>query len=213
MQGASGRTKAAKPSRRRQADHRRVAEEMNTMATTRTSNDRRSYARAAPGHSAAAGDRKGHAPLDAAQRLRVRGQSPGDEGRRARAVEELFDVKVVKVAHAEPQGQAAPHAVPQRIHEGLEEGDREARRRASDRLLLSNDSRDRHRRSGINRRTRERMRLLKDNDMGIRRYKPTTPGRRGATVSDFAELTPGAKPEKSLLRAQEARPAAATTRA
>ncbi len=37
--------------------------------------------------------------------------------------------------------------------------------------------------------------------MGIRKYKPTTPGRRGATVSDFAELTPGAKPEKSLLRA------------
>ena len=36
--------------------------------------------------------------------------------------------------------------------------------------------------------------------MGIRKYKPTTPGRRGATVSDFAELTPGAKPEKSLLR-------------
>ena len=35
--------------------------------------------------------------------------------------------------------------------------------------------------------------------MGIRRYKPTTPGRRGATVSDFAELTKGAKPEKSLL--------------
>lgn len=36
--------------------------------------------------------------------------------------------------------------------------------------------------------------------MGIRRYNPTSPGRRGATVSDFAELTPGAKPEKSLLR-------------
>jgi large subunit ribosomal protein L2 len=36
--------------------------------------------------------------------------------------------------------------------------------------------------------------------MGIRRYKPTTPGRRGASVSDFAELTPGAKPEKSLTR-------------
>lgn len=36
--------------------------------------------------------------------------------------------------------------------------------------------------------------------MGIRKYKPTTPGRRDATVSDFAELTPGAKPEKSLLR-------------
>ncbi len=38
--------------------------------------------------------------------------------------------------------------------------------------------------------------------MGIRKYKPTSPGRRGATVSDFAELTPGAKPEKSLLRPQ-----------
>ncbi len=36
--------------------------------------------------------------------------------------------------------------------------------------------------------------------MGIRQYKPTSPGRRGATVSDFAELTQGAKPEKSLLR-------------
>ncbi|MCA9176009.1 MAG: 50S ribosomal protein L2 [Planctomycetales bacterium] len=36
--------------------------------------------------------------------------------------------------------------------------------------------------------------------MGIRFYKPTTPGRRGATVSDFAELTPGAKPERTLLR-------------
>lgn len=36
--------------------------------------------------------------------------------------------------------------------------------------------------------------------MGIRKYKPVTPGRRDASVSDFSELTPGAKPEKSLLR-------------
>jgi large subunit ribosomal protein L2 len=36
--------------------------------------------------------------------------------------------------------------------------------------------------------------------MGIRKYNPTSPGRRGATVSDFAELTRGAQPEKSLLR-------------
>jgi large subunit ribosomal protein L2 len=36
--------------------------------------------------------------------------------------------------------------------------------------------------------------------MGIRNYNPTSPGRRGASVSDFAELTPGAKPEKSLLQ-------------
>ncbi len=36
--------------------------------------------------------------------------------------------------------------------------------------------------------------------MGIRHYKPTTPGRRGATVSDFADLTAGAKPAKKLMR-------------
>jgi large subunit ribosomal protein L2 len=36
--------------------------------------------------------------------------------------------------------------------------------------------------------------------MGIRRYKPTSAGRRGATVSDFADLTNGAKPAKSLMR-------------
>jgi large subunit ribosomal protein L2 len=35
--------------------------------------------------------------------------------------------------------------------------------------------------------------------MGIRRYKPVTPGRRGASVSDFADLTKGAKPERSLM--------------
>jgi large subunit ribosomal protein L2 len=39
--------------------------------------------------------------------------------------------------------------------------------------------------------------------MGIRRYKPTTPGRRGASVSDFAELTPHAAPVKSLLRPKQ----------
>ena len=36
--------------------------------------------------------------------------------------------------------------------------------------------------------------------MGIRIYKPTSAGRRNASVSDFAELTPGYTPEKSLLR-------------
>jgi large subunit ribosomal protein L2 len=36
--------------------------------------------------------------------------------------------------------------------------------------------------------------------MGIRRYKPTSAGRRHATVNDFAELTPEAKPAKKLLR-------------
>ena len=36
--------------------------------------------------------------------------------------------------------------------------------------------------------------------MGIRRYNPVTAGRRGASVSDFAELTPGAEAPKALLR-------------
>lgn len=35
--------------------------------------------------------------------------------------------------------------------------------------------------------------------MGIRKYKPTTPGRRFASVSDFAEITRD-HPEKSLVR-------------
>ena len=35
--------------------------------------------------------------------------------------------------------------------------------------------------------------------MAIRKYKPTTPGRRGGSVADFAEIT-RSTPEKSLLR-------------
>src|SRR5919199_190490 len=34
--------------------------------------------------------------------------------------------------------------------------------------------------------------------MPIRKYKPTTPGRRGASVADFGEIT-RSTPEKSLL--------------
>ena len=48
--------------------------------------------------------------------------------------------------------------------------------------------------------------------MAVRKYKPTTPGRRGASVSTFDEVT-RATPEKSLLqkqhqqgRSQRARP-------
>ncbi|MEM8680165.1 MAG: 50S ribosomal protein L2 [Planctomycetota bacterium] len=36
--------------------------------------------------------------------------------------------------------------------------------------------------------------------MGIKKYKPTSAGRRHASVSDFKELTPGAKPSKKLLK-------------
>jgi len=35
--------------------------------------------------------------------------------------------------------------------------------------------------------------------VGIRKYKPTTPGRRGASGSDFSEIT-RSEPEKSLVR-------------
>ena len=35
--------------------------------------------------------------------------------------------------------------------------------------------------------------------MGIRKYKPTSPGRRHGSVLDFTEIT-RSKPEKSLLR-------------
>ena len=40
--------------------------------------------------------------------------------------------------------------------------------------------------------------------MGIRKYKPTTPGRRGASVADFVEIT-RSEPEKSLVRPCTAR--------
>ncbi len=36
--------------------------------------------------------------------------------------------------------------------------------------------------------------------MGIKLYNPVTAGRRGASVSDFKDLTKGARPEKALLK-------------
>ena len=36
--------------------------------------------------------------------------------------------------------------------------------------------------------------------MAIKKYKPTTPGQRFKEISSYDELTPGAKPEKSLLK-------------
>jgi large subunit ribosomal protein L2 len=35
--------------------------------------------------------------------------------------------------------------------------------------------------------------------MPVRKYKPTTPGRRGSSVSDFSEIT-RQKPEKRLTK-------------
>src|SRR5262249_60023070 len=46
---------------------------------------------------------------------------------------------------------------------------------------------------------RRRWERIEARTMGIRYYKPTSPGRRNASVSDFAELTDkNKKPEKSL---------------
>jgi len=46
--------------------------------------------------------------------------------------------------------------------------------------------------------------------MPIRKYKPTTPGRRGASVADFAEVT-RSTPEKSLLAPLHGKVAATPT--
>ena len=45
--------------------------------------------------------------------------------------------------------------------------------------------------------------------MPVRKRKPTSPGRRFQTVSDFAEITKDT-PEKSLTRPEAAGPVAAT---
>ena len=45
---------------------------------------------------------------------------------------------------------------------------------------------------------REQKLSKKESVMGVKQYKPTSPGRRFQTVSDFAEITTS-KPEKSLL--------------
>ena len=62
---------------------------------------------------------------------------------------------------------------------------------------------DRHPREGTDRHLRWSGRLTptrsKRTYMGIRKYKPTTPGRRGSSVADFVEIT-RSEPEKSLVR-------------
>ena len=73
-------------------------------------------------------------------------------------------------------------------------------------------ARDRERRRRRPHRPVRRARVLGaetelENDMGIRKYKPTTPGRRGSSVADFVEIT-RSTPERSLVRPlpQEGRP-------
>ena len=47
------------------------------------------------------------------------------------------------------------------------------------------------------------MSCLKGFRMGIKKYKPTSPGRRNMSTNDFAELTPGKKPEKKLVKGKK----------
>ena len=76
-------------------------------------------------HHSAAGHREGDAPLDPVQRLRLRGQPDGHQGRRAPAVEELFNVKVVRV-HTQNRKGKPRRSVQPRLYQGLEKGDRHA---------------------------------------------------------------------------------------
>ena len=94
------------------------------MPRARTTNDD-DHARAAPDHRAAAGDRKRHAPLDAEQRLRVRGSSPGHEDDVRRAVEELFNVTVLQVHTQNRKGKPRRTRFRSGTHRQLEEGDRD----------------------------------------------------------------------------------------
>ena len=90
-----------------------------------------------------------------------------------RAVEELFNVKVLAVHTQNRKGKPRRTPVPQRPHQGLEEGDRHARSGAPDRLLLIDDV---VRAASDDSAARAK---LKDQAMGIRRYNPTTPGAAG----------------------------------
>ena len=101
------------------------------------------------------------------------------------AVEELWSVRVLKRADPEPQGQDAATPSEGGPHVRLEKGDRRTQSRRPDRVLLSES--------------------VRTAAMAIRNYKPTSPGRRAGSVSDFAEITDRKKePEKLLsFRMQE----------
>ena len=90
------------------------------------------------------------------------------------AVEELFDVKVERVNVIKVQAKPKRRGALQGHAPRLEEGRRATARRRHDRDLRGSADL-----------------------MPVRRFKPTSPGRRHMTVSDFAEVTKS-KPEKAL---------------
>ncbi len=104
------------------------------------------------------------------------------------AIEKIFKVEGRLGQHAQPAGQAQAHPRRLRQAQGHQARHRHVGRgQQADRPVRS---------TGLTagREARETQR-----NMGIRKYKPTTPGRRGASVSDFAEITRD-HPEKSLVR-------------
>ena len=82
---------------------------------------------AAPDHLPAAGDREGHAQGEPLQRLRLRGQPDGRQGRRPPGGGGVVRREGGAGEHPEPQGQAAPQPLPPGNHQGLEKGHRDAR--------------------------------------------------------------------------------------
>ena len=90
------------------------------------------------------------------------------------AIEELFEVHVVRVNVLQGPAQAQAARDDQGHEAGLEEGRRPAEARRDHRGLPGSAA-----------------------VMPVRRFKPTSPGRRFMTVSDFAEVTKS-KPEKAL---------------
>ena len=101
------------------------------------------------------------------------------------AVEKVFNVKVTSVNTINRQGKTrrTRYGMGKRQHQAR---DRQPRRGPPHRHL---------RRSGL----LTGLRITRTENMAIRKYKPTTPGRRGSSVADFVEIT-RTTPEKSLTR-------------
>ena len=109
------------------------------------------------------------------------------------AVEELFNVQVADVRTQNRRGKKRRYRLKVGRMRELEEGDRRAARRLPDRLLLISSPPSATPSTGRGGNAKDAT------PMGIRTYKPTSAGRRGGSVSDFAELTDkNKKPEKSL---------------
>ena len=103
------------------------------------------------------------------------------------AVEKVFGVKVTSVNTINRKGKTAHDAFRLRQAQGHQARDRHRCRRRAPSTSSAGRSADA---------VREQ---IEDNPMGIRKYKPTTPGRRGSSVADFVEIT-RSTPEKSLVR-------------